>query len=288
MKKLRFVKYNPAQNMTVLVLDAVDRSDHQSLAVQIMAYENVYAEQVAFIEWPQTPRGKAEKLLRLQMMGGEFCGNAARALASYLVSIDHPSALLSGDHYHVRLEASGVEDVVSAKVWVRPDGFHDVEVEMPLPLSVGRLSLSPGAEERAKRFRRVDFPGISHIIVHHSGFDANHTKRDQEPLFQAVKAALKEEGVEAFGLMFYDDKNQFLTPLVYVSGTDSLFWEKSCATGTAAVGVSVSADRRESVGMQLIQPGGSLGVRVFRRDDRIHQIHLKGPVKRVADGWLYL
>lgn len=288
MKQLRFVKYNPNQNMTIFVLDPVDRVDHQKVARQIMDYDHIHGEQVAFIEMAQTDQGKSLGLLRLQMMGGEFCGNASRALASYLVTINHPSIKLMQDHYQVIFEASGLDQPISAKVWLHPEGFHEVEVQMPLPLAVGRVSVDLGQDERAKSYRRVDFPGISHIIINHGGFSADNPKTDQAPLFRAIQTTLKDEPLDAFGLMFYDDKHQAMTPLVYVRATDSLIWERSCASGTAALGVSLSADRRGDLGMQVLQPGGALGVKVLRDQDRVKQILLKGPVKRVAEGWLYL
>src|SRR3712207_235334 len=75
--KIEFVKINPVENMTILVKSSLPRLKYPILSQKMMRYSHLYAEQVGFME------GK-----HLQMMGGEFCGNASRSFAAYLAFCD--------------------------------------------------------------------------------------------------------------------------------------------------------------------------------------------------------
>ena len=72
--KLNFVKVNPVENMTVFILDNIGNKKHIEVSKKIMDYSNLYAEQVGFVE--NLDRKDSTESVRLQMMGGEFCGNA--------------------------------------------------------------------------------------------------------------------------------------------------------------------------------------------------------------------
>ena len=82
--KLRFVKVNPVENMTLFVLDPVPREEQMNVANKLMKYSNIHGEQVGFIE-------REGSYIRLQMMGGEFCGNATRSLAALMVYNEYPN-----------------------------------------------------------------------------------------------------------------------------------------------------------------------------------------------------
>ena len=87
--QLEFVKVNPVENMTVFILDEVEKSKHIEIAKKLMDYSNLYAEQVGFVEKMKSEDDNIA--VRLQMMGGEFCGNATRSLAALFVYYDHKS-----------------------------------------------------------------------------------------------------------------------------------------------------------------------------------------------------
>jgi len=65
--KLDFIKINPAGNITILIdnFNIYDK-DIAKISEELMREDNLHAEQVGFI-----------KDNHLQMMGGEFCGNAS-------------------------------------------------------------------------------------------------------------------------------------------------------------------------------------------------------------------
>jgi diaminopimelate epimerase len=51
-----------------------------------------------------------------------------------------------------------------------------------------------------------------------------------------------------------------LTPLVYVPGGGTVFWENACASGSAAAGMYLAAKQGAPLSLTLRQPGGSLRV----------------------------
>lgn len=49
-QEIDFIKFNPTQNMTVLVKTNYPVEEYGHVASKIMSYDNVHAEQVGFIE----------------------------------------------------------------------------------------------------------------------------------------------------------------------------------------------------------------------------------------------
>ena len=78
--EVKFIKASPTENMTLLIETPVAREKQLAVAERLIAYGSVYAEQAGYIEEAENPA--AEK--RLQMMAGEFCGNASLSLAAWL------------------------------------------------------------------------------------------------------------------------------------------------------------------------------------------------------------
>lgn len=222
---------DPTGNLTILVETPVAVSAQPRVAALLMAQEPM-AEQVGFL----SPGGKGYDLA-LRMAGGEFCGNAAMSAAALL----HLRNFLPDGI--CRVSVSGAERPV--EVEVRGDGSDYAclcRVEMPRPLRIGEAFGAP----------LVEFPGISHQIL------TVPTSR------AAAEAAVKERcaalGAEALGLMLLSRDGASLTPLVYVPGADTLCWESSCASGTAAVGAHFAAKYGAETTLSLREPGGVLRV----------------------------
>ena len=51
-----------------------------------------------------------------------------------------------------------------------------------------------------------------------------------------------------------------MTPLVYIPGGNTCFWENSCASGSAAVGMALTARSGRAADLSLAEPGGTLRV----------------------------
>ena len=66
-----------------------------------------------------------------------------------------------------------------------------------------------------------------------------------------------------------------LRPLVYVPGSDTLFWESSCASGTGALGAYLAKTGGKPADLTVKEPGGILRVQASPEGD----ILLSGQVR---------
>lgn len=128
----------------------------------------------------------------------------------------------------------------------------------------------------------MSLPGIIHFIVD------DKKVLDRDRVYQRIKALLDRTSYEAFDLMFYNFEDNFLIPLVYVKATDSLYWEMSCASGTAALGSYLAYRENSSLKKKIPQPGGLLEVEVLLREGKIEELYLDGPIEIVAEGMVYI
>lgn len=275
--KLRFVKVNPVENMTIFVLDQLPRSYHIDVSNKLMDYSNMYAEQVGFIE----PSKDNNDLIRLQMMGGEFCGNATRSLAAFMVHSNYPQIQKFEDKFLVSLEVSGMDYIIDCEVEpLRNPNLYLSKIKMPSPLSINEVYID--YEEEKIKSIKVELPGITHFIVDINSID------DKNKYYEIVKNLMGKEQFEAFGIMYYDYNNDFMEPLVYVRSTDSLFWERSCGSGSCALGCALAYLNKESLEKEINQPGGQLKVSVEYENENISTLYLNGEVEIVSEGVVYI
>lgn len=262
--KLDFVKLSPTQNMTIIVKTPVTRADHSRVAALLMDYAGVFAEQVGFIEPPTLPGAH----MRLQMMGGEFCGNAAMCLAA----IDARNCgIPRGETRAVPVEISGAEGMLTAEVTRREDAYA-CRVAMPLPMSI--------AEKDA--YSIVRLPGIAHAVIKCD--DPEARRPYAESALRAIAADIDEEAV---GLMLYSPVQNRMLPLVYVKNTDSMVWERGCGSGSAAVGALMCHESKMDVAVPLEQPGGMITARA-RWNGSVAELSIEGTVKIVCEGTAYV
>ena len=101
---------DPAGNVTALVLSDVPAAERVQVAARLLRLPELHIEQAAFLT---APRCGGE--IRLEMMGGEFCGNALRCAGFY-------HALRTGAQGKtcVFAEISGAEGVQPVRE--RPEG----------------------------------------------------------------------------------------------------------------------------------------------------------------------
>ena len=99
---------------------------------------------------------------------------------------------------------------------------------------------------------------------------------------KAVREFCEKLRADGLGLMFLegggDERN--LTPLVYVPGGGTTFWENSCASGSAAVGMYLAARHGAPAELTLHEPGGALRVSC---DPANGEIRLRGGVSFVGE-----
>ena len=235
--KLDYYLIDPTGNMTILVETPVPAASQPFCASALLAAEPA-AEQAGFLS-----PGDADCDRALRMAGGEFCGNAAMSAAALFCD-------QAGRTGEVRVRVSGAAAPVRVEIGGSPEGGYTGAVEMPRPAAVEMVSLT--AEGRSFRLPLVRYDGISHLIL-------------REPLEKAfaeraVKRWCAELGADGLGLMLPGETAGTLTPLVYVPCGDTLYWEHSCASGTAAVGAYLAETGEKAVDLCYAEPGGNLGV----------------------------
>mgnify|MGYP000005069184 FL=1 len=272
--EIEFIKTSPTQNMTVLVKTPVPREKQLALAERLIAYDNVYAEQAGYIEEPENPQAAKH----LQMMAGEFCGNASLSLAAWLAQKD---GLAAGETREYLLEVSGTEGLVPCEITREECGFFG-KAKMPLPERIEERTFRMEGEEL--RLIAVVFEGITHVIVP-AGLWKEDTERKAETAARLWAEELPDGA--AFGLLLLDENEHMLRPLVYLKGV-SMIWERGCGSGTAAVGAYLAWKNRKAVSVELQQPGGKMRAEAGYQDGVIPALYIAGHVSIVAEGIAFL
>ena len=292
-QELHYLIADPTGNITLLVLDPLPAGKQPVAAAALMEKEPS-AEQVGFLTLPEssktvsTDHTLGDYDIALRMAGGEFCGNASMSAAAYYAwyaGLKHGTFTLhvSGTDLPVTVEISTREQV-EAKKELDTKKLLDAS-----PSWIGRVHMPPPAKLELVTFPTgrqlpvVTFDGISHVIIREgaqtsessilkdsqmngfsilkdsaaSDFPTLHRKFEAENLARDWCGFLH---ADALGLLFLNASADRLTPLVYVPGADTLFWETSCGSGSAAVGAWLAQQSGQPVSVSLTQPGGTLHV----------------------------
>ena len=230
--RISYYLIDPTKNYTLLVETPVPPELQPEIASTLMEVEPL-AEQVGFIS------EGGDNSINLRMAGGEFCGNAAMS-AALVHTLSNP------DCRDVAVRFSGVDICVAVKI-ADDNGNVRGTVEMPEPLAIERIALPLGAELPV-----VFFPGIAHVITEHPM--EKSVAEELAPVWCGYLVA------EAMGIMFFDREKSKLTPLVYVPSSDTMFWENSCASGTAALGYYLRFKKGGGIEAEITEPGGILKI----------------------------
>lgn len=254
MKTLSFHILWPGGNTTALVTEVVPRPKYAMVASRIMqSYPDI--EQVGFLEEVDSDQVD----LHLQMMGGEFCGNAARS-AAYLWAQVHGKRA-------VNISVSGIDTILSVFV-------TDTTSELCLPPSFF-VGITPFTEGMI-----VDLSGIRHLIVRKT-----HLDRTQE-LIQQYSNELPAVGViatEEMRVGFFD-----ITPFVWVRDTNSLIPETGCGSGSIAV--ALAQYHRDSLSgpvYRIKQPSGEIYIVTLEiGTNGLTNIRLQGIIENRGVGYI--
>ncbi len=270
--ELRFAKINPSGNTTVLILDPLPREQYPEVSVKVMADTYLCAEQVGFLEKPDDPLAAG----RLHMMGGEFCGNASRGFAAWL-ALSGPEPFRD-EEKEIRIQVSGQAGTLTARVQNRWSNHTcHAEIDMPLPLAIRH-----GRNDQLSEYSIVVYEGITHVIL--------WSKVAAQVYVNIVEDFLEKEGLatDCFGILFFDSRTSEMTPVVCVKAVDSLVWESSCGSGTAALASALADKQKNSIGhMQIRQPGGDLFASVDWSGG-IGGVRLSGDIQITAVGTVYI
>lgn len=246
--RIRYIPADPAGNLTALTLTQVRPEERAVVAAQMMARCPEGFEQVGFIG---EDAAKAA-LPRLDMMGGEFCGNAARAFACW---VDRQRG---GGESSLSISISGACQPVAVEL---DAAYGKAYAQMPIPIGLEKIRVM------GRTVPVVHMEGIDHALM-------TDCAPSQE-LAQAVWEAMPAQ--DAQGVMFI--QNTTMTPLVYVAATGTRVWESSCGSGTVALAWYLARKLADGEhGFAFDEPGGRLEARVTMRMGRAVRIVMGGSV----------
>lgn len=242
---------DPAGNVTAIVLSDVLAAERARIAAQLLRLPELHIEQAAFLT---APRCGGE--IRLEMMGGEFCGNALRCAGFY-------HALRTGAQGKtcVFAEISGADGVQPV---MADTAAGEASTVMPLPRAVQPVEW-PDVPAVC-----VTFDGITHFVI-------DRAQPDDALVRRAIAAAPEASAV---GALFLDRAAGSMRPVVFVRETGSCVAETSCASGSVATAVVLTADFADGITeIGIGQPGGTLEVGVQRAHDAVTGLSIGGPVR---------
>ena len=250
--EIEYCIFDPTGNITALVETAVDPADQPAAGAGIMKLEPD-VEQVGFVTFTG-----GDVPVSLRMAGGEFCGNATMcAAALYMVRRGMQGKA------EVQVRVSGTEEPLKVSLVRTGEKSFDTAVSLPPPIGIDFLTLEMHWNDFSGPVGLpvVALEGITHLIVRPGSkiFDEMEDRETAEGILKAWYPFLEPD---CLGMMFLDDGDDVrkLTPLVYVPGADTMFWENSCASGSAAAGMFLASQARGPVDVTFEEPAGRLRV----------------------------
>ena len=243
MKLINYFEVNPGGNTTAIVRGIFTTKRRKVIARRILS-TNKKIEQVGF--W--MPASSKRAVARLEMAGGEFCGNATRSLATLLNK--------KGSFW---LETSGLDELVRVQA----------------------SSKSASVVLSIKTFRLKDntctLPGITHILK------ADRFNRQEAKRLLRSKALLQKRAAGVIGYKKLRSDLYEILPVVWVRDIATLIAETACASGTLALAYLLwQSDGITSI--RIKQPSGAIFTVRIKGDS----LMLKGPIRGISKKTLEL
>lgn len=254
LKKLEFVKLDPAGNSTLLYnIKNLKKEEITKVSESLKKKEYLDAEQIGFINENH-----------IQMLGGEFCGNASRSFGVYLAKNDKEfqerrsyTITCSGEDTPIELEIIGS---------TTENRFFS-KIKMPRYISMQNIDLNK------IEICKVEFSGITHFIFESKGISSS--------VVELIKSYCQKHKIKNFGVMFFDKEDCFMVPYVNIESIGGC-WENSCASGTAALGFYLGKDS-DFDSININQPGGLLVLSIEN-----DELYINGPINILAEGVSYI
>ena len=221
-------------NVTALVTTPTEKNDYKKISTALFKTHSE-VEQIGFLK-------NDGDMLTLNMSGGEFCGNAILSAVALISD-------LTGKTGEYTVKISGCDSLIKAKSEINNGEYHCV---CEVPFSKNSRTFSAVVNGKEVLLPVIELDGIAHIIA-----PLDFDKEDAEKL---IKSFAEKQNYKALGIMFYGSSTQKVTPLVYVADVDTLFYEKSCASGSCAVCCYEVLKQNKAVSLKLNEPGGTICV----------------------------
>lgn len=227
-----YTVWNPGGNVTVF--GNLPRGGNPAELGRALLDAEPRAEQAGFLRYDLPSCD-----VRLDMAGGEFCGNASLSAAAEFAMLQ---GLPAGGRRTVRLSCSGVDRNLDVELERIGESLFLGSLEMPAALDIRDFHGYPA----------VILPGIAHVIA-----ECPEGSISPETL---LRDWCSELDAEALGILFLDRERGTMVPYVYVKAVDSICRESACASGSCAVACHLAKESGGRVTAELLQPGGSITV----------------------------
>lgn len=242
-KTFNYFRANPCGNITGFVVAPVYPGYRKAYTDCIIEQIDKDVEQVGFI----SPAYEGAPL-RMDMMGGEFCANATRAYGLYSAGFYDTDGLVDIEVYVSGHQGTTdvIADVKNQKAYVALDA------------PIGRENLTIAGKDCTL----IKLHGISHLVV--------EAEEDRDFVDKALEVLKKDYKDEAYGVLFFNKEILEMIPYVYVEGSETLFREGSCGSGTVAVVNYLESDidkLDEDYKIAIKNSGGELEVFVYVFED---------------------
>lgn len=211
-----------------IIQGSLVRQDYESRGNELLEnFEALGAEQAGFLVMGDN---------HFEMAGGEFCGNATRAVAVLLHQANGQEELT----YTV----SGFDGTVRSSVKPLTENSYYVESILP-GMSV---AMEEAALEDDSPVSIVDLGGIVHVVIE-AEFpgDADEYTSQHRDIVKHFNLGERD----AVGVVWCQRSGDAIVmhPVVWVRAIDTFFYESSCGSGTIAVGAVTNT-------RSIIQPSG--------------------------------
>ena len=241
--KISYIIFNPAGNITALVLGDNYTAEEKRLINDEIMRKEIDVEQVGFL---------SKKENRLTMAGGEFCGNASRCAALYYI----------GEKRNIELKIN------NNKINAGINEKFEVWCEIPIE--------NYNIENITENIYKVILKGITILVV----AESNKYKDFKECAIKLIKKYNLED--DAIGVMFVEKIKEIIKiyPIVWVKKIDTLFFENACGSGTIAVTMLESWLKNSSSKYKVLQPSGEiLKTEIIIENNRLKRAILKGKIE---------
>jgi hypothetical protein len=261
MLNLQFLKLSPGGNPTILVTaPQIPIGEHRKIAGQLMHPLHLQAEQTGFVCLEHTPP-------RLDMMGKEFCLNAARCLALVMAHTNRFIPLDGQDDFFGLLSCSGCLQPLQVRVKNGNKFSRHGKLAPAAPLECFvSIAYRPGdftLQQTAPGVIFARLPGICHLLL-----DENILPAPENTVSAAAdwRRKMNLDKEDACGVIWHKQEQNSLyriTPVVYVAATGSSVPESACGSGTLALALALeSMQNRAAAGdkadleIDVLQPSG--------------------------------
>jgi len=221
--------------------DSTRRHEYAGIAKKAMSADSSI-EQFGFLE--------GEDSFHFQMSGGEFCGNAARAVA---LLISHAT-----DRLHGQFTMSGFDGIVSYQV-----ANNEVECRFP-GLQMIRTKVSVIGVEADL----IDMGGIVHVVLPFNLQFPTEVEKYRH-VHANITHSLGLENKPAVGVIWREktaDGSIGIHPVVWVRDINSFFYETACGSGTLA---TLEVD--DSTQANILQPSGE-SIHAEKQDGNVYTL----------------